>query len=369
MSARQTVRVALGARSYDVMVGEGALESAALHLAGLCPNGRAFLIADRIALAHHRDRLMATLEAAQVRPEILEIEGGEGAKSWTRLQQVTETLLEHNIERNEPVIAFGGGTIGDLAGFAAAIVKRGARFIQIPTTLLAQVDSSVGGKTGINTAQGKNLAGAFHQPALVVADTGFLLSLPRRELAAGYAEIVKAGLIGDRALYERLEEAGSQALSLPYLTGFIAASVQFKADIVAEDEREAGRRALLNLGHTFGHAFEAEAIPGTLVHGEAVAAGMVLALRYSERVGTAPEGSAARVARHLREVGLPSEARALSGGPYRAERLIERMDGDKKNSGGAITLILSRGLGDAYIRPGADRDDLTAFLREELHDR
>lgn len=368
MSAIETVRVDLGARSYDVTIGAGALESAAGQLSALCPRRRALIAADRTAFARHGKRLTATLKGAGLEPVLFELDAGERAKSWAGLQHLTENLLGANIERGEAVIAFGGGTIGDLAGFAAAIVKRGAGFVQIPTTLLAQVDSSVGGKTGINTAQGKNLVGAFHQPALVIADTGFLSTLPRRELAAGHAEIVKAGLIGDAALFERLEAAGADALSPRLLTGFIAEAVRFKAAIVAEDEREAGRRALLNLGHTFGHAFEAEAAPGTLIHGEAVAAGMVLAARYSERISAAGPGVAERVAAHLRDAGLPDGARALPGGPYRAQRLVSRMRNDKKNSAGAITLVLLRGIGEAYSHAAADEDDLSAFLREELNE-
>lgn len=367
--ALETVRVDLGDRSYDVVIGQGALDMAADRLAALCPRGRALIAADRGALELHRGRLAGVLETVGIEPVFFEIEGGEQAKSWDGLKALTEALLDANIERGEAVIAFGGGTVGDLAGFASAIVKRGAHFIQIPTTLLAQVDSSVGGKTGINTRAGKNLVGAFHQPALVIADTGFLSTLPRREIAAGYAEIVKAGLIGDAGLYEALEAAGSEALSLDRLSGSIAEAIRFKARIVADDERESGPRALLNLGHTFGHAFEAEARPGTLIHGEAVALGLILALKYSARIGSAPPGVAQRVAGHLRAVGLPSRVSQLAGGPYDAGRLTERMGSDKKNSGGKITLILSRGMGEAYVQPDADRDDLSAFLQEELHDR
>jgi 3-dehydroquinate synthase len=253
-----TVRVDLGARSYDVVIGEGALEASAAALKALCPRGRAVIAADAAALRHHRDRLLAVLESAGLEPVFIEVEGGEGAKSWARLEALVEAMLDANMERGEALIAFGGGTVGDLAGFAAAVMKRGCGFIQIPTTLLAQVVSSVGGKTGINTRRGKNLAGAFHQPALVIADTGLLASLPRREVAAGFAEVVKAGLIADRALFERLEAQGADALEGGALVRAIADAVAFKARIVAEDEFESGRRALLNLGHTFAHAFEAQ---------------------------------------------------------------------------------------------------------------
>lgn len=369
MSGLQTVRVDLGARSYDVVIGAGALEAASDRLAALCPRARALVAADRDALGLHRDRLEGVLRQAGLEPVIIEIEAGERAKSWAGLQALTEALLDANIERGEAVIAFGGGTVGDLAGFAAAIVKRGAGFAQIPTTLLAQVDSSVGGKTGINTVQGKNLVGAFHQPSLVIADSRFLQTLPRRELAAGYAEIVKAALIGDAALFERLERAGAQALSIDDLAGFVADAVRFKARIVAQDEREAGQRALLNLGHTFGHAFEAEARPGALVHGEAVALGLVLALKYSQRIGSVPPGVGERVAAHLAAVGLPTRIGDLPGGPYDPQSLVARMASDKKNTAGRITLILSRAIGEAYAFPGADPGDLTAFLQEEIDER
>lgn len=366
MSQRLTVPVELGARSYDVVIGPGALDASADRLGALCRRGRAVVIADQAALEHQGARLEAALSSAGLAPNILALKGGEAAKSWAQLEALIDHLLALNLERREPVIAFGGGTIGDLAGFAAAIVKRGAGFVQIPTTLLAQVDSSVGGKTGINTQRGKNLVGAFHQPSLVIADTALLASLPQREVRAGYAEIVKAGLIADRALFERLEALGADALSEDGLPQAVADAVAFKARIVAEDEREAGRRALLNLGHTFGHAFEAEAAPGALVHGEAVACGLALAFRYAARLGACPQEEADRVAAHLSAVGLPAGIAELAGGPYDPARLLARMADDKKNTDGAITLILARGLGEAYIAPDADRKDLAAFLSDEV---
>ncbi|MFW5662064.1 MAG: 3-dehydroquinate synthase, partial [Oceanicaulis sp.] len=341
-------------------------EAGARRLAGLCPRGRALVAADAAAFARHGARLRAALADAGVEPMIFEIEGGERAKSWAGLEALVDRLLDANMERGESLIAFGGGTIGDLAGFASAITKRGTGFVQIPTTLLAQVDSSVGGKTGINTRAGKNLAGAFHQPGLVIADTGLLATLPDREMRAGYAEIVKAGLIADAALFERLEAQGSGALAGEALVRNIADAVAFKARIVAEDEREGGVRALLNLGHTFAHAFEAEAKPGALIHGEAVAAGLALAFAYSERLGACAPGAAARVRDHLRAAGLPAGAAELAGGPYDARRLVRRMGSDKKNAGGAITLILAKALGEAYIAPGADAADLEVFLSEDL---
>ncbi|MEQ8433866.1 MAG: 3-dehydroquinate synthase [Oceanicaulis sp.] len=364
-----TVPVHLGARSYDVLIGAGALEAGAERLPALCPRGRALVAADSTALAHHGERLRAALGQAKLDPVIFEIEGGEAAKSWAGLEALCDQLLDANMERGESLIAFGGGTVGDLAGFASAVTKRGAGFVQIPTTLLAQVDSSVGGKTGINTRAGKSLAGAFHQPGLVIADTGLLVTLPQREVRAGYAEIVKAGLIADADLFDRLEALGADALTGEALDRAIASAVAFKARIVAEDEREGGVRALLNLGHTFGHAFEAEAQKGALVHGEAVAAGLALAFGYSQRLGVCLPGAAQRVCDHLRAVGLPASGRELSGGPYDAARLVARMGSDKKNSGGAITLILAKAVGDAYIAPSADARDLEAFLSEDLTSR
>ena len=366
MSELITVPVALGLRSYDVIIGSGALTAGAARLSNLCPRRRAFIAADAAAFKAHGARLLQVLTGAGLDPVVIEIDGGESAKSWRGLEQLVNQLLEAGIERSESLIAFGGGTVGDLAGFAAAVTKRGVGFIQIPTTLLSQVDSSVGGKTGINTPSGKNLAGAFHQPSLVIADTTLLSTLPQREIRAGYAEIVKAGLIADADLFARLEALGPNALAGDALTRSIADAVAFKARIVAEDEREGGIRALLNLGHTFGHAFEAEAKPGALVHGEAVAAGLAMAFRYSEHLGVCPAGEAARVERHLRAVGLPASGAELAGGPFDPARLIKRMGSDKKNQGGTITLILARAVADAYIMAGADAGDLAAFLEKDL---
>lgn len=369
MSELITVPVALGQRSYDVVIGDGALEAGAARLTAFCPRGRALIAADAAAMAAHGARLKAALDKAGLEPVIFEIEGGEKAKTWRGLEQLVDQVLAAGIERSECLIAFGGGTVGDLAGFAAAIANRGVGFVQIPTTLLSQVDSSVGGKTGINTPSGKNLAGAFHQPRLVIADTRLLASLPAREIRAGYAEIVKAGLIADAGLFDRLEALGGEALSGEALTRSIAEAVAFKARIVAEDERESGVRALLNLGHTFAHAFEAEARPGALIHGEAVAAGLGQAFAYSARLGVCPQSHAARVSAHLRAVGLPASGSELAGGPFDAGAIVARMRSDKKNSGGAITLVLARAIGEAYIAPGADADTLTAYVKEDLRTR
>ena len=366
MSTLLTVPVELGPASYEVLIGQGALDAASDRLKTLCPRGRAIVVADEAALAPHRARLEAVLAGAGLSLHVIALSGGEAVKSWQSLEALTGKLLDLNMERGEALIAFGGGTVGDLAGFAAAIMKRGCPFVQMPTTLLAQVDSSVGGKTGINTAHGKNLVGAFHQPALVIADSAFLATLPRRELAAGYAEIVKAGLIADAALFERLEAVKGDPLALDTLTPLIAEAVAFKARIVAEDEREGGVRALLNLGHTFGHAFEADAAKGALIHGEAVACGIVLALKYSARKGLCDAADAQRASAVLEKAGLPARIADLPGGPYKAASLTARMGSDKKNAGAGLTLILARGIGKAFIAKGEDPADVEAFLSGEL---
>ncbi|MCW5723424.1 MAG: 3-dehydroquinate synthase [Maricaulaceae bacterium] len=368
MTSLRTVTVQAGGGDYDVVIGAGALAACAPRIAALCLRGRAALVTDSTVAGLHMARLEKLLSAAGVRIEPVIIPPGEGQKSFAGLERLTGALLDMGLERGEPVIAFGGGVVGDLAGFAAAIYKRGTRVIQIPTTLLAQADSSVGGKTGINTAQGKNLAGAFHPPALVVADSDLLASLPERDLRAGYAEIVKAALIGDAAEFARLEALGAAALAPETLPRALAAAIAFKAAVVAEDERETGRRALLNLGHTFAHAFEAEAAgrADPPRHGEAVAAGLALAFAYSVRRGVCPAADSARVKAHLAAAGLPDGPKTLPGGPWDAARLAARMTHDKKNAGGAVTLILVRGVGAAYIEPGADMDDLRDFLAGEL---
>ena len=366
MSSILTVPVGLGARSYDVLVGSGALEAAAPHLSALFPRGRAILITDSHVAPLHLERVSALLTKAGIACDPIVMEPGEATKSFAGLQELVDALLARNIERSEAIIALGGGVIGDLTGFAAAITKRGVDFVQIPTTLLAQVDSSVGGKTGINTRQGKNFAGAFHQPRLVIADTDLLATLPERERRAGYAEIVKAALIGDPAMFERLDAAGSGVQQGTALAQAIADAVAFKARIVAQDELEQGARALLNLGHTFAHAFEAEAPRDAVRHGEAVAAGIALAFRYSVARGECPASDADRVEAHLRAVNLPWSAATLAHRDWDAARLVARMRDDKKNQAGEITLILARGIGKAWIAPRIDATHLVAFLETSL---
>lgn len=364
--ATLTLNVGLGERAYDIHVGPDALTAGLPGIQSACPRGQTLIVTDEHVAERHLERLQTRLGEVGIRSTALILPPGETSKSWEMLQFLTEAFLDAGLERKDSVIALGGGVIGDLVGFAAAITKRGLGFVQMPTTLLSQVDSSVGGKTGINTRQGKNLAGAFHQPRLVVADAGFLSTLPDRELNSGYAEIVKAALIGDADLFDQLEDHGASVTQPDILKTAIAAAIDFKARIVEADEYEAGKRALLNLGHTFGHALEADAPKDAIRHGEAVAAGMGLAFEYSTRLGLCPAEDTARVRAHLRTVGLPDHPKTLAHTDWSSERLVARMQDDKKNSGGEITLILARGIGNAYIEPKADRADLTDFLTTEL---
>ncbi len=366
-----TVRVAApGWPDYDIRIGPALLQQAGELIAPLLARPRTFVITDENVARLHLDTLQQSLNAAGIAHEVLVLPAGEATKSWENLQGVVEAILAAELERGDHIIAFGGGVIGDLAGFAAAIARRGMPFIQIPTTLLAQVDSSVGGKTGINSpTHGKNLIGAFHQPAIVIADTGVLKTLPRRELLAGYAEVVKYGLLGDAGFFGWLEEHGEQVLALEpeAIAHAVATSCRAKAAIVSEDAREKGRRALLNLGHTFGHALEAAlGYDGTLLHGEGVAIGMAQAFRFSERLGICPPGRAERVAAHLAAAGLPTDVRAIHNRLPAAEELLALMRQDKKAQGGRLVFILARDIGEAFIARDVAEQDVLAFLRDEL---
>jgi 3-dehydroquinate synthase len=357
------IPVGLGHRSYAVIIEPDAIDQAARHLSPWAPRGRLIVITDETVAALYLPRLRAGLGAIAVEPIILP--PGEGTKSWAQLQALTDRLLELELERGEAVVALGGGVIGDLAGFAASIVKRGCPIVQIPTSLLAQVDSSVGGKTAINTAAGKNLIGAFHQPALVLIDPGTLATLPLRELRAGYAEIVKYGLIDDAGFFGWCERNGAALLAgdVEARVTAIAHSVAAKAAIVSDDEREmSGRRALLNLGHTFGHALEAEmGYSGRLLHGEAVAAGMAIAFRFSAAIGLCGADEAARVGAHLAESGLPTSARA-AGVAASGATLISHMAHDKKRSGGSVPFLLARGIGQTFLATDIAITAVAAFL-------
>jgi 3-dehydroquinate synthase len=357
------VRVELGPRAYDVRIAAGLIARAAEHLAPLAPNGRLFVVTDETVATAQGPRLAAGLEGLAV--ETVTIPPGEESKSWATLASVIDRLLALGIERGEPVVAFGGGVVGDLAGFAAAILQRGTPYVQVPTSLLAMVDSSVGGKTAIVVPAGKNLVGAFHQPRLVLIDPEVLASLPPRQMRAGYAEIVKTALIGDADFFTWLEANGGAvfAREAEALAHAIATSVGFKAGIVAEDEREtSGRRALLNLGHTFAHAIEAEAgFSDRVLHGEAVAAGLALAFGLSVQGGLCAAEDAARVRRHLAAIGLPASLVDL-GLSASGAALAARMASDKKKSAGRVAFILARAIGDAFVDRGVELEDVATFL-------
>jgi 3-dehydroquinate synthase len=347
------IEVGLGARTYPVLVGSGLLDTAGEAMAPLLKRGRTAVVSDQTVWALHGARLTAALERAGIAVSPVIVPPGEQTKSFKGLADVSDRLLALELDRGDLITAFGGGVVGDLAGFAAAIYKRGIDFVQIPTTLLAQVDSSVGGKTAIDTPRGKNLVGAFHQPKLVLADLDVLATLPDREIRAGYAEVIKYGLLGDCGFFEWLAQA-------------VARCVEMKAEIVAEDETEQGRRALLNLGHTFGHALEAETGYGeALLHGEAVGAGMALAFRFSASQGLCASQEAARATAAIAAAGLPTALADVSATPFEAERLVRHMAQDKKAQGGKLTFILARKLGDAFVAKDVDPAAVTAFLKQE----
>jgi len=369
LSPPLTVRVDLGERSYDILIGDGLIARAGALVQPFSAQPRAFVISDETVWRLHGDRLRAGLASAGINTIENVLPAGESTKNWAQLGQVLDWLLASGAGRDDVLIAFGGGVIGDLTGLAASLLKRGMRFVQIPTTLLAQVDSSVGGKTAVNTGHGKNLVGAFYQPQLVIADTGVLKTLPDRERRAGYAEIIKYGLINDRDFIDWLGGNSAQVLALQSdaIGEAVAVSCRAKAGIVAQDEREGGVRALLNLGHTFGHALEAANGYGPdLLHGEAVGAGMALALRYSARLGLMTSSDAETGADLIAQSGLETRLSALPGGPYPADALVEAMRQDKKVRAGQVPLILARGLGESFIYPNADLQDVQAFLQEEL---
>ncbi len=359
----EAIKVALGERSYDILVDQGLLDRSAEFLAPLARDRRLLVVSDEKVWATHGARLQAGLGRIEAAPIL--IPAGEDSKSWTGLETVVDALLAKGVERQDHILAFGGGVVGDLAGFAAAIVNRGCNFVQIPTSLLAQVDSSVGGKTAINAAAGKNLVGAFHQPSLVLIDPSLLDSLDARQVRAGYAEIAKYALIEDAGLFDWLEENGASVLAgdPDARVRAITASVRGKARIVEGDEREtSGRRALLNLGHTFGHALETETgYSDRLLHGEAVALGCVLAFGFSAERQLCSPADVARVRAHFQRVGLPSTLAEidLHG---QGDRLAAHMQRDKKRSRGQTAFILARSIGDAFVDTSVDLAEVAGFL-------
>jgi 3-dehydroquinate synthase len=365
----RVVHVALGSRSYDVLIGPDLLPRAAALVAERQGARRAAIVTDRHVAAHHLATLAGPLQAdGRLRGSII-LEPGEATKSFGQLGALCERLLDVGVERGDVVVAMGGGVIGDLAGFAAAVLRRGVRFVQVPTSLLAQVDSSVGGKTGINTPQGKNLIGAFHQPSLVIADTSLLATLPPRELRAGYAEVAKYGLLGDAPFFAWLEAHVGEVMELQpaAIAKAVATSIEMKARIVERDETEVGDRMLLNLGHTFGHALEAfTGYSSRLLHGEGVSIGMCLAFRLSEELGLCNPQTAARVAGHLKAVGLPTRISDIPGTQPDAATLVRLMGQDKKVADGQLTFILARAVGDAFVTRDVGAERVGAFLAGEM---
>ncbi|WP_298239881.1 3-dehydroquinate synthase [uncultured Bradyrhizobium sp.] len=367
-----TVDVALGDRAYDIVIGRGVLASIGERIAALRPGVRTAIVTDRTVAKHWLEPTEASLAAAGIPTSRIVVEEGEISKTYAGLEKVSEALIAARIERNDLVIALGGGVVGDLAGFAAAILRRGVDFVQVPTSLLAQVDSSVGGKTGINSPQGKNLLGAFHQPVLVIADTAVLDTLSPRQFRAGYAEVAKYGVLGDEAFFSWLEKNHSDIVTGGSAREHaIATSCRAKAGVVSRDERETGERALLNLGHTFGHALEAATgFSDRLFHGEGVAIGMTLAAQFSAKLGMIGEQDAARVERHLIEAGLPTRLQDIAGfaqeGLADADALMALMAQDKKVQRGKLTFILLEAVGRAVIAKNVEPAPVRDFLKEKL---
>jgi 3-dehydroquinate synthase len=361
------VHVPLGERAYDIWVGRGLLGEAGSRIATLKARAVA-IVSDATVARLYAEPLAETLREAGLTVSIVQVAAGEASKSFADLEHVCDGILAARIERGDLVVALGGGVVGDLAGFAAAIVRRGLRFVQIPTTLLAQVDSSVGGKTGINTGHGKNLVGAFHQPSLVLADTGLLDTLPPRELLAGFAEVVKYGLIADAPFFDWcLDNWAEIRAGGPARDHAVAQSCRAKAKVVVADEREDGERALLNLGHTFGHAIERHVAYDSrrLVHGEGVAIGMALAFRFSAQLGLCSPDVAQSVGARLRAIGLPTQLADVPGGAGSPDELLVAMYQDKKVAGGQLTFILARGIGQSLVAKGVDAEAVRTFLNAE----
>jgi len=374
MTGTRTVNVDLAGRAYDVVVGEDVLKRAAEFVRPVLSDaGKVAVITDESVAKLHLPTLLAALDDAGIGHSEIIVPAGEATKNFQQLERVIDQLIEARIERGDAVIALGGGVVGDLAGFAAAILRRGVDVIQAPTTLLSQVDSSVGGKTAINTAHGKNLVGAFHQPRLVLADISALDTLPVREVRAGYAEAVKYGLIDDAELFAWYEENGARLFEgdRATLIEAVVASCQAKARVVVDDEREQGQRALLNLGHTFGHALEAEMGYGDgLLHGEGISIGLRMAFDFSARLGLCPQPDADRLRRHLESLQMPTKIGDIPGaaqvGSWDAARLLHHMRQDKKVVGGTLTFILARGIGEAYVTRDVREADVLAALEDEV---
>jgi len=375
MTAPIEVNVGLGERAYDIVIGRGVIATLGTRVAALRPGARVAIVTDQTVAKHHLAATEAALKAAGIESSRVIVAPGEGTKSFEGLKTVSNAVIAARIERGDLVLALGGGVVGDLAGFAASVVRRGVDYVQVPTTLLAQVDSSVGGKTAINSGHGKNLIGAFHQPILVIADTALLDTLPEREFRAGYAEVVKYGLLGDREFFDWLDanwrdvfKGGPARGNLPAPREYaVRKSVEAKAEIVRRDERDTGDRMLLNLGHTFGHAFEAAAgFSDRLLHGEAIGLGMALAFEFSARRGLLSKAEAERAIGHLAAVGLPTHIKDVPGAKPGLDALMDLIAQDKKVKRGALTFILARGIGASFVARDVDAAEVRAFLEEKL---
>lgn len=370
ISVFQKVPVSLPDRSYEIFIGQKLIARAGELLGSLLKRPFTVIVTDENVATQHLADLQGSLTASNIFSHAIVLPAGESTKSYSFLAELCDRLLSAGVERNDVVIAMGGGVIGDLTGFAASILRRGVDFIQIPTSLLAQVDSSVGGKTGINSPLGKNLVGAFHQPVLVLADLDALRTLPLRQRAAGYAEVVKYGLLGNVEFYHWLEQNVEKVMAgdITATAHAVGVCCNMKARIVAEDETELGVRALLNLGHTFGHALEAACgYSDRLLHGEAVAIGMVQAFKYSEQVGYCMQGTSKTVAAHLRRAGLPTHANEISGKLPPPADLVNLMRQDKKAVAGKLTFILTRSIGEAFIAKNVDEKSVLDFLERDLN--
>lgn len=366
------VHVPLGERAYDVVIGPGLLMEAGKRIKPLLKRQRVAVLTDETVAGLHLDSLRAGLALEGIEMDALALPPGESTKAWPQFTRAVEWLLDKRIERSDVVVAFGGGVVGDLAGFAAAVLRRGVRFVQIPTSLLAQVDSSVGGKTGINAPQGKNLIGAFHQPSLVLADTEVLGTLTARDFLAGYGEVVKYGLLGDAAFFDWLEKQGPKLAAGDMATRVeaVARSVQMKADIVVRDETEQGDRALLNLGHTFCHAFEAATgYSDRLLHGEGVAIGCAMAFELSSRLGLCSQEDPSRVRAHLKAMGMKADLADIPGDLPDAAGLLDLMAQDKKVVDGQLRFILARGIGSAFVTSDVPREAVLKVLEDGLLQR
>ena len=369
MSAMETVRVDLAERSYDIVIGPQLLATAGDRIKAILPKAKCAIVTDENVAAIHLEALLDSFKGAGIEAETIVMPAGESTKSYAHLEQIVEAAITMRLERGDAIVAFGGGVIGDLAGFAASIVRRGVNFVQIPTSLLAQVDSSVGGKTAINSPQGKNLVGAFYQPKLVIADTSILDTLSEREFRAGFAEVIKYGLINDAEFYDWLEKNWSGIRKNgDARVHAIATSCRAKAAIVTRDEFEAGERALLNLGHTFGHALEgiAQYKSEILVHGEGVAIGMVLAHAFSARMNQSSTDDTRRITKYLSDVGLPVDISYLKGHVKNADQMMDFIAQDKKVTRGDLTFILTHGIGKAFVSKNVPASEVHAFLSETL---